>query len=106
MQNHNEAAIAFYAKMMDEYQYSNITTSTTTLVKDGKGTLKSVTINSLGTIVSTITIYDNTTGTGTKIATINSLSLSGTFLYDVNFTNGLTIVTTGTIAPNVTVSYK
>jgi len=106
MQNHNEASIAYYSQMAEEYQYSNITTSTTTIVKEGKGTLKSITINSLGTIASLITVYDNTAASGTKIATINSLTLSGTFLYDVKFTNGLTIVSTGTVAPNITVAYK
>lgn len=88
------------------YSFQNITTSTTTTVKSGAGVLHLVNINADGTVASTVTVYDNTTGSGTKIATINSLALSGAFVYDVAFTTGLTIVTTGTQAPDITVSYR
>lgn len=86
--------------------FSNITTATTTTVKSGAGTLRSVTINSLGTVASVVTIYDNTAGSGTKIGTIDSLTLKGTFTFDAAFSTGLTIVSTGTLAPDITVSYR
>lgn len=88
--------------------YANITTSTTTLVKTGAGTLHTVNINSVGTVASSISIYDNILGSGTAIAVIDSLAVNsvGTRVFDISFTTGLTIVTTGTVAPNVTVSYK
>lgn len=86
--------------------YNHISTAATTTIKSGAGTLKCITVNSLGTVASTTTVYDNTTATGTIIAVINTLALSGTFNFDVQFTTGLTIVTTGTIAPDITVSYK
>lgn len=86
--------------------FRNITTASTTVVKSGTGTLHSVTINALGTVASLVTIYDSATGSGTKIASINSLSISGTLTYDVSFSNGVTIVTTGTVAPDITVSYR
>lgn len=88
------------------YSYSNITTAATTTVKSGSGTLHSVTINSLGTVASSCIIYDNTAGSGTTIATINTLSISGTFMFDAAFATGLTLVTSGTVAPNITVTYK
>ncbi len=88
------------------WSFQNITTSTTTTVKSGAGVLHIVNVNTLGTIASTVTVYDNTAGSGTKIATINSLSLSGPFQYDIAFSTGLTIVTTGTSAPDITVSYR
>lgn len=86
--------------------YSHIATSTTTTVKSGAGVLHTITINALGTVASAITIYDSATATGTVIAVINSLSISGTLTYDVAFTTGLTIVSTGTVAPDITVSYR
>lgn len=89
------------------YKYGNMTTATTTTFKSGAGILHSITINSLGTVASTVTVYDNTAGSGTQIAILNSLSSGqGTYVYDVAFTTGLTITTTGTAAPNITVSYQ
>lgn len=88
------------------FSYANITTATTTTVKSGAGTLNAVTVNTKGTVASTITIYDNTAGSGTKIGTIDSLNLSGQFIFNVAFATGLTLVTTGTVAPDVTVSYR
>ncbi len=88
------------------YSLQNITTSTTTTVKSGAGVLHIVNVNTDGTVASTVTIYDNTAGSGTKIATIDSLTLSGPFQYDIAFTIGLTLVTTGTSAPDITVSYR
>lgn len=85
---------------------TRISTATTTLVKSGAGTLKSVTINSKGTVASTITIYDSLTATGTILGILDSLNLGGTFTYDGKFSTGLTLVTTGTVAPDVTVSWK
>jgi len=86
--------------------YRNIAGAATTVVKSGAGILKCLTINtpvSLGVI----TIYDNTTATGTKIATItNPLALlqgCQTLAYNVNFTVGLTIVTS--LGDNITVCY-
>lgn len=88
------------------HSFANITTATTTTVKSGAGVLHTVTVNNLGTVASTTTIYDNTAGSGTKIATINTLAGQETYLYDIAFTTGLTIVTTGTVAPDITVSYR
>jgi len=85
---------------------SNITTATTTVVKSGAGVLHLVNVNTKGTVASTVTVYDNTAASGTKLATIDSLNLSGPFQYDVSFVTGLTVVTTGTAAPDITVSYR
>jgi len=84
----------------------NITSSSTTLVKSGAGVMHVTNINSLGTVASTVAIYDSLTASGTKIATINSLSIAGPQIYDVAFSTGLCVVTTGTIAPDITVSYR
>lgn len=88
------------------FSFANITTATTTAVKSGAGVLHTISINALGTVASTTTVYDNTAGSGTKIATINTLAGQETYLYDVAFSTGLTVVTTGTVAPDITVSYR
>jgi hypothetical protein len=85
------------------YNYNNITTATTTVVKTGVGVLHSITINT--TTAFAITVYDNTSAAGTKIATIAASPVIGsTFIYDVAFKTGLTIVTAG--ASDITVSYQ
>jgi len=88
------------------HTFAHISTATTTTVKSGAGTLHIVTVNSLGTVASTTTIYDNTAGSGTVIGVINTLTLSGPFTFNIAFTVGLTLVTTGTVAPDITVSYR
>lgn len=86
---------------------TNITTATTTTVKSGAGFLHAIVINK-GVLAGVITIYDNTAASGTKIGTITfgAALLSdppGLALYDINFTTGLTIVTSA--ATDLTVSY-
>ncbi len=88
------------------YSCVNISTATTTVVKSGAGVLHLVNVNTLGTIASTATIYDNTAGSGTIIAIIDTLTLAGPNFYDINFATGCTVVTTGTAAPNITVAYR
>lgn len=88
------------------FSYAHVSTVATTVVKGSAGNLHTITVNSKGTVASTVTVYDNTAGSGTVIAVLDSLTLSGTFVFDVAFATGLTIVTTGTVAPDVTVSYR
>lgn len=88
------------------YTYAHIATSTTTTVKSGAGMLHTVCINTLGTTASTVTVDDALTATTPTVAVINSLALLGCTTYDVAFSVGLTLVTTGTAAPDVTVSYR
>ena len=93
--------------VISAYNYTHIATSTTTAaIKTGAGMLHTVCVNTLGTVASTITVDDALTATTPTIAVINSLALLGCQTYDVAFTVGLTIVTTGTVAPDVTVSWR
>lgn len=89
-------------KVEQRFNSSNITTATTTTVKTGAGMLHSITINT--TAAGTITIYDNTAGSGTKIGTIAASAAGPTFMYNVSFSTGLTIVTGA--ASDITVSYR
>ena len=77
----------------------------TTAVKTSFGSLIGVTINGV-TTAGTITIYDNTAGSGTTIATIASAAVAqGQFYpYPADFNTGLTVVHTNTM--NFTVTYR
>lgn len=87
------------------YRYTNITTQTTTVIKTGAGVLHTVCVNTQAA-TGTITIYDNTAGSGTKIGLATSVAgIPGCLTYDVAFVTGLTIVT-ATASPDVTVSWR
>lgn len=80
---------------------AHITTATTTTVKSGAGILHNISINTLS--AGTITVYDNTTATGTVLAVINS-GVEKTLEYNIAFATGLTIVTSST--PDLTIGYR
>ena len=84
--------------------YKTISTATTTICKYGPGSLRSIVVNNPTN--NAITVYDNTAGSGTAIATINPGASATPFdlKYDCPFQIGLTIVTAGT--PNLTVIYE
>jgi hypothetical protein len=90
---------------VSSYGYANINTNTTTTVKSGAGVLHNITINTKGATGNTATIYDNTSGSGTKIATIDTTQQVQTLALDVSFNTGLTIVTANGTAADLTVSY-
>lgn len=98
--------------------YNNIVGNTTVVVKSSAGTLHGIMINRNWT-GGTITIYDNTAGSGTKIATIDIGSPSGGLLSSngipgattlgplgLEFTTGLTVVTSGSSSNNITILYQ
>ncbi len=85
--------------------YFNQAGAATSTIKSGAGRLHTVAVNA--TANGTLIIYDNTTAAGTRIATCsfsNGVS-NPTLIYDVEFSTGLTIVTTGANL-NITVSYR
>jgi hypothetical protein len=82
--------------------YANIAAAATTVVKSGAGTLSAIVVNDPGSSV-TATVYDNTAGSGTKIATI-ALAAGMSLQYGVAFGTGLTVVTSG--ACDITVVYR
>lgn len=76
------------------FNFKNITASGTTVISKGPGLLHSVVINT--TASTGITIYDGQTVAGTLIASIGSSITAGQCLvYDVRFSNGLTVVVGG-----------
>lgn len=87
--------------------YTNITTNTTTVIATRQGFLRRVCINLKATGASgTAIFYDNTAGSGKKIATLDWVNGPISSIdYDVTFTNGLTVVTTAaTTAGDLTVA--
>lgn len=89
------------AVITEGHNFSNIATATTTTVKSGSGVLRRITVNT--TAAGAITVYDNTAGSGTKIATLPSSAVVGPYEYGVKFATGLTIVTAA--ASDITVAY-
>ena len=85
--------------------YSHINSNGTVTVKSGAGWLHTITINIKGASGNTITVYDNTSGSGTVIAVIDPTAQLVTLTFDVTFTTGLTIVTATGTAGDFTVSY-
>jgi hypothetical protein len=98
-------ALAITGQLVYEYNNStNITTSTTTVVKSTAGVLHAVCVNTAG-LTSTLTLFNNTAASGTKIATMTTLT-QGCFLLDANFTIGLTAVTAGGTAGDITLLWR
>lgn len=87
------------------YNYVNVTSQATTLVKSGSGFLHSITFNK-PVATGTVKIDDALTDTNPVIGTITTPASPqpNTVVYDVQFNTGLTIVT-GTADQDITVSY-
>jgi hypothetical protein len=83
------------------FNYTPVTTATTTLVKSGAGIIGGISVNT--TAAGTITVYDSLTASGTKIGTLKASVAEGTYLSNVTFSIGLTIVTAA--ASDVTVKW-
>ena len=108
-------ALGFWAKVQAQtfgtpqqtilaFKYTNITGQATTTVKSGSGVLHTICVNTAAA-TETITIYDNTAGSGTKIGTATVYASTNPCLtYDIYFATGLTIVT-ATASSDLTISY-
>jgi hypothetical protein len=60
-------AVTAHAQSPQTFQYANITTDTTTVLKTGPGVLHSVCVNT-ATATGVIKIYDSTAGSGPLIS--------------------------------------
>lgn len=79
-------------------------TNSTQLVKSGRGFFHSLTVT--GGTAGTITLYDNTEGSGTVIAKFVSTNALETYLFDIAFQTGLEVETTAVDTPRLTITYK
>ena len=83
------------------YNPTYIATATTTVVDTGAGVLHAINITE--TAAAAITVYDNTAGSGTILAAFKASVGENSFVLDVAYTIGLTVVTAG--ASKLTVSW-
>jgi len=79
-----------------------ISTATTTICKTGAGLLNTITVT--GGTAGTIVVYDNTSASGTILASFSSTNALATYTFNVSFSIGLTVVTSA--ATLVTVSAR
>ncbi len=87
--------------------YAHLNSTGTTTIKSGAGILRRVVINTRGGITNTLTIYDNTSGSGTVIAAIDTVNgVLGHFEYNVAFSTGLTVVNATGTSADITVIYE
>lgn len=87
--------------------YAHLNSTGTTTIKSGAGILRRVVINTKGGVFNTFTIYDNTSGSGTVIAAIETEhGVSGHFEYNVAFSTGLTVVDAAGTSADITVIYE
>lgn len=77
--------------LIGPYQYTYITTATTTQVFSGTGTLHAIIVNT--TAAGTIGIVDNITGTTVNIGSLKASVVEGTYVYNVACKLGCRIVT-------------
>lgn len=92
-------------RMKVEQRYSgvNISTATTTVVKNGPGFLRGIMVQ--GGAAGTITIYDNTAASGTLIGPgFDATNALAWYPFDREFDTGLTIVTSA--ATKIYVEYR
>jgi len=82
------------------FQYVHLSGAATTTIRTGKTFLIRVVVGTAGT---TITLYDNTAGSGTVIAVIGAVT--GSFTFEVECQIGLTAVTVGA-STDATVMFK
>jgi hypothetical protein len=79
--------------------YKHVVNAATTTVKAGPGYLDRIVYNS-GSSAATLTLYDNTAGSGTIIGVVTLSASENTpsaVVYNVTFSTGLVVVSTGTV---------
>lgn len=87
--------------VLPKYNFVAISTATTTVVKGSAGVLQSITVT--GGTAGTIIIYDNTSASGTIIASFDSTNVPMTYFFNAIAATGITIITSA--ATKLSVSY-
>lgn len=85
--------------------FRNITGNASTQIKSGAGRLVGIVIGT-GGVTAGATLYDNTSCSGTKISTVNTGSGQNQLTFEVDFTVGLCITTTGLTPADLTITYR
>lgn len=84
--------------------YNNITTATTTLVKGASGLVAAICVNTVGT-TSTLVLWDSLTASGNKVGTWTTTAV-GCYPIDAVMRTGITVVTTGSPAADITIYFR
>lgn len=92
------------AQLQVPANYKRSAANETVTLKTGPGRLTHVTVGVAGT-TSAVIFYDNTAASGTVIANISTLAAE-TFTLNVAFTTGLTYVTSGGAAADISISWQ
>ena len=87
-------------------EYVYLSANGTTTAKSGAGVLRRIVVGTKGSLLNTLTVYDNTTATGSIIALIDTSEQVGSLNFEVDFTTGLTLVLAGGTAARVTVIFE
>lgn len=91
--------------MVYEYNSSNnITTATTTNVKNAPGLVALFCVNTVGT-TSTLVLWDSLSASGTKIGTWTTTAV-GCYPINAVMRTGITVVTTGSPAADITIFFR
>ncbi len=95
-------------KVEQRFSATNMTTATTTTIKSGAGLLHAIIVNK-AIAAATISLFDNTAGSGTSLGVITFGAALLTdpplnAIYDVSFSTGLTVTTSG--ATNITLVWR
>jgi hypothetical protein len=86
--------------------YKHVNANGTTVVNAGACLLQAVIINSKGVSSNTVTVYDNTAGSGTVVAVIDTTSQVVTLTFSAQMGTGLTIVMATGTAADITVVWE
>lgn len=84
------------------YSFTNLADTVSQAVVTGAGMLHAIVINTAAAGI--VTIYNNTEGTGTKIATLKSGLTENTYIYDIKFSTGLYVIPAAAV--NITYIYR
>lgn len=78
---------------MDNYRCTYTETNTSTTIKSGAGVLRAIVVGSTPT--TAIEIYDSAGSGGTKLGELKTSIAENTYVFNCNFTKGLTISNPG-----------
>jgi hypothetical protein len=87
------------------FSYAHLSNSATTVIKSAPGMMARIVLNTCG--AATITLYDNTAGSGAVIGVLTTTTatvIPTAVAYEANFATGLTAVVSGTV--DATVMYR
>ncbi len=105
-----EDLVADVQKVEQRFNYTRVTpatTATTLGIKNGSGLLHGILIGTASTGGGTLTVYDNTAGSGTIITVIDTANQRGFIVLNCLFATGLTVVTSATTtAADLTAIYR